>query len=206
MRPTRLLTLSLVSLALGACSLQFPWFTNQSTPTSSKVSARVPTTQAAVEPRAPAGESNGAYRLDSGDRVRVVVAGQDALSNSYDVDASGAIEIPSVGKDKARGLNTIQLSGSIARRLKQNKVNEAHVAVQIETFRPFSIRGEVANPGQYPYVNNMTTETAIAIAGGMKRRDEKGAVLVNPQKGARDASSLPGMVQPGDTVVVTEER
>ena len=205
MRPTRLLTLSLISLALGACSLQFPWSTSAPPPASSRMSARIPSTQMASAPRASATELNGAYRLDAGDRVRVVVSGQDALSNSYDIDAGGMVEIPSVGTVSARGLNTIQLSGAIARRLKQNKVREAHVAVQVETYRPFTIRGEVANPGQYPYVNNMTTETAIAIAGGMRRRD--GAVLVNPQDGgARDASSLPSIVQPGDTVVVTEER
>ena len=39
-------------------------------------------------PRVAAVELNGAYRLDSGDRVRVVVSGQDALSNSYDVEAA----------------------------------------------------------------------------------------------------------------------
>jgi polysaccharide biosynthesis/export protein len=207
MRPTRLLPLSLLSLLLAACSLQFPWQTESQAPTSSKIAHRVPSTQTAQAPRAPAADKSGGYRLDAGDRVRVVVAGQDALSSSYDVDAGGMIEIPSVGAVSARGLNTVQLSSAISRLLKQKKMQEAHVAVQIETYRPFTIRGEVANPGQYPYVNNMTTETAIAIAGGLKRHDEKGAVVVNPQDGeGRDASSLPSIVQPGDTVVVTEEK
>jgi polysaccharide biosynthesis/export protein len=207
MRPTRLLPLLLIALAVGACSLQFPWFAQQPTPTSTRAAVKVPTAQVASAPRAQAEESSGGYRLDSGDRVRVVVSGQDALSNTYDVDAGGMIAIPSVGAMSVRGLNTIQLSSAVARRLKQKNLPEAHVAVQIETYRPFTIRGEVANPGQYPYVNNMTTETAIAIAGGLKRRDDKGAVIVNPQEGvARDPSSLPSIVQPGDTVVVTEER
>src|SRR5262245_47904883 len=35
-----------------------------------------------------------AYLLDSGDKLRVVVFGQDGLSNSYAVDAAGNITMP----------------------------------------------------------------------------------------------------------------
>jgi polysaccharide export outer membrane protein len=210
MRPGRLLPLSLISILLGACSLLPPWFAGTPTPTSSsnKSSANIAERQTLSTPRAGGIELNGAYRLDTGDRVRVLVAGQDALSNSYELDAGGAIEIVSIGRVLARGLNTIQLSGVIERRLKQNKLRKAHVAVQIETYRPFTIRGEVANPGQYPYVNNMTTETAIAIAGGLKPRANKDAVTVSSdgQDGARAPSALTSPVQPGEVVTVTEER
>ena len=37
-------------------------------------------------------------------------------------------------------------------------------------YRPFFILGEVTLPGQYPYVPNMTVETAVAIAGGYTPR------------------------------------
>lgn len=211
MRPGRLLPLSLISMALGACSLLPPWIAGAPTPapTSSKSSANIAERQTVSTLRTAGMELNGAYRLDSGDRVRVLVAGQDALSNSYEVDAGGAIEIASIGRVPARGLNTVQLSGVIERRLKQNKLREAHVAVQIETYRPFTIRGEVANPGQYPYVNNMTTETAIAIAGGLKPSANKNAVTVSSdgQEGAaRGPAPLTSPVQPGEVVTVTEER
>ncbi len=210
MRPGRLLPLSLISMALGACSLLPPWIAGAPTPapTSSKSSANIAERQTVSTLRTAGMELNGAYRLDSGDRVRVLVAGQDALSNSYEVDAGGAIEIASIGRVPARGLNTVQLSGVIERRLKQNKLREAHVAVQIETYRPFTIRGEVANPGQYPYVNNMTTETAIAIAGGLKPSASKDAVTVSSdgQDGARGPSALTSPVQPGEVVTVPEER
>ena len=205
MRPIRLLMFSFAALSLGACAWQPPWQFGASTLEPDKISAKA-ASQPAPAPRRAAVELNDSYKLDAGDRVRIVVAGQDALSNSYDVDANGAIELPSVGRVSARGLSTIQLSGAIARRLKQSNVREAHVAVQVETFRPFTIRGEVANPGQYPYVNNMTTETAIAIAGGLKPGADKKAVRVNgdAQGGAARASS--SLVRPGDTVIVSEDR
>src|SRR6266436_6156092 len=44
---------------------------------------------------APGGELP--YTLDSGDRLRVVVFGQDGLSNTYIVDVSGKITMPLIG-------------------------------------------------------------------------------------------------------------
>jgi len=101
------------------------------------------------------------------------------------------------------------LSSAIERRLKQQNVREAHVAVQIETYRPITIRGEVANPGLYPYVNNMTTETAIEMAGGLKAGADKKKVKISgdePEAAAPTSSSGDSPVRPGDTIVVPEER
>jgi protein involved in polysaccharide export with SLBB domain len=110
----------------------------------------------------------GAYTLDSGDRLRIVVFGQEGLTNSYAVDASGHIAMPLIGSVLARGATTDQLSRRIADKLRQGYIREPHVAVEIEAYRPFFILGEVTQPGQYPYVANMTVETAVAIAGGFR--------------------------------------
>src|SRR3990172_12714104 len=45
----------------------------------------------------------GMYRLDSGDRVRVIVFGQDNLSRVYSVDSSGSVSLPFIGPIRARG-------------------------------------------------------------------------------------------------------
>ena len=50
------------------------------------------------------------YTLDSGDRLRIVVFGQDGLSNSYVVDASGYIAMPLIGSVLARGATTDEFS------------------------------------------------------------------------------------------------
>jgi hypothetical protein len=110
------------------------------------------------------------YTLDSGDRLRIVVFGQEGLTNSYVLDASGQIHMPLIGAVAARGLTTDQLSERIAEMLRQGFIREPHVAVEIEGYRPFFILGEVTQPGQYPYVANMTVETAVAIAGGFGPR------------------------------------
>ena len=146
-------------------------------------------------------------RLDSGDRLRVVVFGQDSLTNSYGVDAAGNITLPLIGAVHARGLTTSELSGALAARLRQGFLREPHVAVEVELYRPFFILGEVNFPGQYPYVPNMTAETAVAIAGGFTPRAWRPTVqLSRPVDGvvARQLVPVIAQMNPGDTIVVDE--
>jgi polysaccharide export outer membrane protein len=150
---------------------------------------------------------NTPYTLDSGDRLRIVVFGQDGLSNSYVVDASGYIDMPLIGPVLARGATTDELTGRIANKLRQGYVNDPHVAVEVEAYRPFFILGEVTQPGQYPYVADMTVETAVAIAGGFGPRAYRRTVTVTrlvhgEQVRMKVPTSFP--LRPGDTVNVQE--
>jgi polysaccharide biosynthesis/export protein len=94
---------------------------------------------AGCEDRTPpptAADANGPYALDSGDKLRILVFGQEALSNSYAVDAADKITMPLIGAVGARGLSTEALSQATAARLRQGYVREPHVAVEVETYRP----------------------------------------------------------------------
>ena len=165
--------------------------------------ARVVAAPAAYVPLA----QDGPYTLDSGDRLRVVVFGQDGLTNSYAVDASGCIAMPLIGSVQTRGLTTDQLSGHIADQLRQGFIREPHVAVEIEAYRPFFILGEVTQPGQYPYVANMTVETAVAIAGGFGPRGVRNHVVISRNLGGRIVrfqAPVTYPVRPGDTVIAQE--
>jgi polysaccharide export outer membrane protein len=148
-----------------------------------------------------------AYTLDAGDKLRVVVFGQDSITNSYIVDAGGKVNLPLIGAVTARGLTNQQLAAGIAARLKQGFVREPHVTVEIETYRPFFILGEVTTPGQYPYVVNLTAETAVAIAGGFAPRAYKKTVELTRKAGAQQLRTevpIDYPVRPGDTIVVKE--
>jgi polysaccharide export outer membrane protein len=154
-----------------------------------------------------AGYGQPAYTLDSGDRLRIVVFGQDGLTNSYAVDASGHIAMPLIGSVMAKGLSTDELSKRIADKLKDGYIREPHVAVEVEAYRPFFILGEVTQPGQYPYVANMTAETAVAIAGGFAARAVRQSVtLIRNYNGQQMRMSVPLTypLRPGDTVSVQE--
>ena len=148
-----------------------------------------------------------AYTLDAGDKLRVVVFGQDGISNSYLVDAGGHVNLPLVGTVPARGATTQQLAHRIGKRLKQGYVREPHVSVEVEAYRPFFILGEVTNPGQYPYVADVTVEQAIAIAGGFAPRAYRRSVELTRNAGGQPSKGevpLTYPLRPGDTVVVKE--
>ena len=147
------------------------------------------------------------YTLDAGDKLRIVVFGQENLSNSYSVDAGGFITMPLIGSVKARDLTAMALAGDISGKLRNGYIREPHVAVEIEAYRPFFILGEVTAPGQYPYVANMSAETAVAIAGGFTPRAWKKTVIVSrPVNGELYRGTVPITypLRPGDTVVISE--
>ena len=150
---------------------------------------------------------DGPYTLDSGDKLRIVVFGQDTLSNNYTVDAQGQINMPLIGGVSARGLTTAQLAAAITSRLKASFIRDPSVAVEIDIYRPFFVLGEVTFPGQYPYVPNMTVENAIAIAGGFTPRAFKDKVTITrkaPGGELRFKLPLRNPVRPGDTITVGE--
>ena len=92
-------------------------------------------------------------------------------------------------------------------RLRGGFIREPSVAVEIEAYRPFFILGEVAAPGQYPYVPNMTVESAVAIAGGFSPRARRDRVTVTHTDASGTGRYVvpPGTsLSPGDTVLVGE--
>jgi polysaccharide biosynthesis/export protein len=147
------------------------------------------------------------YLLDAGDRLRIVVYGQEGLTNSYAIDAGGSITMPLIGAVPARGLTPAGLASQISGRLRNGYIREPSVAVEIEAYRPFFILGEVAAPGQYPYVPNMSVESAVAIAGGFSpraRRDRVTLTHTDSSGSMRVIVPLGTAISPGDTVLVGE--
>jgi polysaccharide export outer membrane protein len=150
---------------------------------------------------------DAAYHLDAGDKLRVVVYGQEGLTNTYAIDAGGSITMPLIGAVPARGRTTAGLAQEIAVKLRNGFIREPSVAVEIESYRPFFILGEVAAPGQYPYVPNMTVESAVAIAGGFSPRARRDRVTVTHTDASGTGRFVvpPGTsLSPGDTVLVGE--
>lgn len=147
------------------------------------------------------------YTLDSGDRLRIVVFGQQNLSNTYMVDAGGKISIPLIGTIEARGRTPQRLAQAVAAALRRGFMRDPSVTAEIVLYRPFFILGEVNNPGQYPYLAHMTVETAVAVAGGYSPRGYKGDVSVSRAvKGVTSRFEAPVtfQIQPGDTIHVEE--
>jgi polysaccharide export outer membrane protein len=166
-----------------------------------------PAVYAAPMPAPMAVAYDAAYRLDAGDRLRIVIYGQEGLTNTYAIDAGGSITMPLIGAVRARGLTPAGLASEITGKLRNGYIREPSVAVEIEAYRPFFILGEVAAPGQYPYVPNMSVESAVAIAGGFSPRAKRDRVtLTHTDAGGSIRTIVPlgTPISPGDTVLVGE--
>jgi len=217
MRPVSLFVVALFAVAVGGCA---SLSTGTDTPAASAAdldslayARAVPLVAARAQAQAQAEMTPAAfaaelpYALDTGDKLRVVVFGQDGLSNSYVVDASGAITMPLIKAVSARGLTTAALARAVAERLRQGFVREPHVAIEVEVYRPFFILGEVTAPGQYAYVPQMTVEKAVAVAGGFTPRAYRWDIEIErPVAGGVARRAVPPIerVRPGDTIVVRE--
>jgi polysaccharide export outer membrane protein len=152
-------------------------------------------------------QPDGPYRLASGDRLRIIVFGQDNLANIYTVDGEGRIAMPLIGPLRVAGGTTHDAARAIEARLRGGYIREPKVTVEVEVYRPFFILGEVLSPGQFPFVNNMSVQTAVAIAGGFSpRADQSYAELTRPIREGLITANVPITypVQAGDTIVVKE--
>ena len=150
---------------------------------------------------------NAPYTLASGDRLRVIVFGQDSLTNSFSVDGSGHISMPLIGQVPAQGQTTEGLARAIEDKLRGGYLREPKVAVEVESYRPFFVLGEVTTAGQYPYINGMTVQNAVAVAGGYSPRASKSTVeLTRVVNGVPVTYSVPPTqpLRPGDTITVRE--
>jgi polysaccharide export outer membrane protein len=149
----------------------------------------------------------GPYTLGTGDKLRIIVYGQDNLSNLYAVDGSGRISMPLIGAVTAKGLTTRALESQIEARLRNGYLRDPRVNVEVDQFRPFFILGEVTQSGQYPFVGGMTVQTAVAIAGGFTPRGAQSyAVVTRAINGEPMTSEVPITypVRPGDTIAIKE--
>ena len=147
------------------------------------------------------------YPLSSGDRLRVIVFGQENLTNSFSVDGAGNIAMPLIGLVHAQGLTTAQLAAHVEAKLREGYLREPKVSVEVEAYRPFFVLGEVHSSGQYPDINGMTAQTAVAVAGGFSPRgDQYGVDVTRVLDGKPRTASVPMTfpVRPGDTVTVRE--
>jgi polysaccharide export outer membrane protein len=150
---------------------------------------------------------NAPYQLASGDRLRVIVFGQDSLTNSFSVDGAGNVSLPLIGLVKAYGLTTAELERTIEARLRNGYLRDPRVSVEVEAFRPFFVLGEVQTAGQFPFINGMTVQNAVAVAGGFTPRGYQAGADLTRMIGGRSVTAwvpLTFPVRPGDTVTVRE--
>lgn len=148
------------------------------------------------------------YRLGSGDRVRITVYGQPELTGEYQVDGTGQLAFPLIGQVQAGGLTGQGLEKALVDKLRPDYLKNPSVSVEVLTYRPFYIVGEVKQPGSYPYVTGMSVINAVALAGGFTYRARESSFYLsrtgpNGEKTRLDATPETPVL-PGDVITVRE--
>ncbi len=163
--------------------------------------------QAPTQTQSPARTEAEAYRLGSGDEIRVTVFGHKDLSGDFTVDGSGLVALPLVGNIRAGGLVVRDFERNIIRALKPDYLKNPRVSAEVLNYRPFYIIGEVKKPGSYPFVNGMSVVNAVALAGGYTYRARENRLLIiraTDTSRTKQPADHDTAVLPGDVIEVPE--
>ncbi len=147
------------------------------------------------------------YQLGAADKVRIIVFNEPSLSGEFFVNTAGALSLPLIGDVTARGKTLNQVAAAITDQLKGRYVLQPRVSIDVLTFRPFYILGEVNKAGEYPYSTGLTVDAAVALAGGFTYRANRKKVFVrhiNDDQPERVELSPDLKVMPGDTIRIGE--
>jgi polysaccharide export outer membrane protein len=149
-----------------------------------------------------------ASRLQTGDQLKVIVFGEDALSGLYEISPAGTVSMPLIGPIMAAGRSRAEVERAITRAYASGKfLQEPKITVSVVTFRPYYVFGEVLTPGKYAYTSGLDVMGAIATAGGFTYRASKTSALIrHPGEQVWQEYSLaaPIAIEPGDEIRIPE--
>lgn len=147
------------------------------------------------------------YRMGSGDKIRVITFGEEALTGEFSIGGSGMVSLPLIGEVKAAGLSVPEFQSQVETKLKEGYLKEPRVSVEVLNYRPFYILGEVEKPDTYPYTNGLTVLNAVATAGGFTYRANTKRVFIKRSDSTVEQEyplTSQTLVAPGDTIRVGE--
>jgi polysaccharide biosynthesis/export protein len=148
------------------------------------------------------------YLLGPGDVVRIITFGDQQLTGQFRVNDSGDIAVPLLGNVEAAGVTVQQLEQRVSQAaIRSNIFKDPSVSIEVVSYRPIFVLGEVTHPGQYPYQPGMTVLTAVAIAGGFTYRAVENVFSVVRSINGRVIESRAyreASLEPGDVLTVYE--
>lgn len=155
-----------------------------------------------------AGEVEAAYRLMVGDKVRVTQYDVATETGDYTVDTAGSIIVPPLAPLKVAGLTPAEAGKLIEQRfIEGGLLRSPRITVEVATYGPVYVLGEVTRPGEFVYKPGMSLLAAVAAAGGYTYRADKSRVFIRRAQDRLETeyrlrSDL--VVMPGDVIRVPE--
>lgn len=155
----------------------------------------------------------------AGDKLAIVVRGQEEMSGEYVVSADGSIRFPRIGAVSALDREPGDVAADIETKLADGWLRNPQVSVSLlERQNPeqVTVLGEVKEAGSFPHDGTLTVMQAISLAGGLTTEAQRRKVkLIRETAEGRQtvvidvqaivesrAQDLP--IEPGDIIMVPE--
>lgn len=146
------------------------------------------------------------YRLGIGDKLRIVVFGEENLSGETEVGTLGTVDIPLIGDVPAKGRTISEFRRTVIAKLSNGYLNNPKVTVEVLNYRPIYVHGEVKTGGEFPYRTGVRMRDVIATAGGYTYRANKTYLVLerdgHPPYRIAMPTNMP--VLPGDNIRIPE--
>jgi len=114
--------------------------------------------------------TDSAYVLGPDDRITITALHADEISGKpIQVDSTGSINLPMVGRVMVKGLTIPEAENAIAAGLR-TYIEKPLVTVNVTEYQsqPVSVMGEVITPGQYQVKGRKTIVDMLSMAGGLR--------------------------------------
>jgi len=146
------------------------------------------------------------YRIGSGDLLSINVFGEEDLSlEKVRVGTNGIISIPLLGEIVVKKMTVAELESDLIRRFKDGYLKKPVITVSVVEYRLFYVNGEVKKPGGYNFVDGLTVQKAVALAGGFTERASKSSITLEREFiDKKHKVGLNDDVNPGDIITVDE--
>jgi polysaccharide biosynthesis/export protein VpsN len=146
------------------------------------------------------------YELKSGDKIKIIVYGEEDLTLETIINNDNIIRYPFLGNINIKSMTIGELERFITKRLDGDYIISPNVYISVLEYRSFYIRGEVRTPGAYPYKPGLTIQKAISIAGGFTDHAAKNKIYLVHENDLKNRFKVnqSEKIGPGDVITVEE--
>jgi len=150
---------------------------------------------------------NVEYQLGAGDEIQILVYDEPDLTVKTTINDDGNVHFPLIGVVSVAGNTTRELQKLIHDGLEGEYLLNPSVQIDVVSYRPFYIHGEVKKPGAYSYQPGLNIDQAVALAGGLTERASVSKIFIKQSNSSNQTDSnveLSYSVSPGDTVTIKQ--
>lgn len=139
------------------------------------------------------------YKLSSGDILSFDFLDDAELPVTLTITSDGDVQFPYIGDVRIAGRTVTEALAALREEYVTREIlKNPRIALNITTFRPIFVLGEVKAPGTFPYYPGLTVEQAIGLAGGIQSE------AANPSDKIVARARLRGEIDASDAEILHE--